>query len=275
MKILYFILLNIIPIFNFSMANDNFKNLKRREDKTLNSHITKKQKLNSSLQFNQLPTEIQYEIFNQLLTMLIKECISSWDIEKCKIFLKQLGVLALINKEFKDVVREYIPIKIIINNVDNKSYQLYEGESLLAISIKNNWKKLWKFIFTNIDLPKKEKNIALKWFALNNNLEMVQKLQELGANHLDACITINGNNFDLFKILEKNTLTDRENQKALKIAVKNNRIDAIKYLITNNADTNYKYDNKQTLLMVAIKLGYKSAAKLLLSCINTNVNLTG
>ncbi len=94
------------------------------------------------LKFGKLSKDMKSEVFKHILLSLVKDCLTDPDAqeahknEKLKLFFKSSGDPALVNKEFKEFLRSYMPL-----DFPNR-FCLCDGESLLNIAIENNWPKL-------------------------------------------------------------------------------------------------------------------------------------
>ncbi len=220
------------------------------------------------MELEYLPIEIKFEIFKNVLIELIQEHTESDNIYRFNIFFNNILKIALINKEFKDFVRFYIP-------AENKADFLhYFGESLISISILNGRQNFLEFIVNNINLSQQEKNIALKWFAIYKNKSMIERFLAMGANCFKASIKIFDKNFNLINNIYKDLSAWISINKALISAVRKRNLDTIKYLLLNGADINAKNSQGYTSLMFASTIAWREdIVKLLLSQSYIDVNI--
>ncbi len=215
--------------------------------------------------FKELPLDMRFEIFNQLLVSLAREFILCSNENKLKVFFEKLGELSLVDKEFYGFVHYYVPIKL------TDKFSIYWSNVLMTIT-ENNWQNFWSLIIDKLKFTQPEKNLALKWFAINKNLLMVKKLKEHKADSDKAFIMLNKDKFNLIDAIEKDMLPEININKAFLDAARET-IDTFKYLLLNGADVNCQDNAGWTPLMVVSSLGYVNKAKLLLSCKDINVNL--
>ncbi len=227
--------------------------------------------------FNALPENMQVEIFQQRLITLVQEHIDSNNKDRFQVFFKQLNILSQVNKQFLKSLRFYIPIK------EENQFPIYFGESLLAIAIENDWTNLWKFIIDHsisgdLILSQKEKDIALKWFAINKNKLMVKNFIKDIKSEAQPILTY-GAVFDPINILE-NGINIKEHIETLKFSIEysmpnvdplDTAIDAIKLLLHNGADANTCDEINFSLLIKSIFVGKYNTTKLLLKY-GANVN---
>lgn len=245
--------------------------------------------------FSALPQELKEEIFKIILKDLLQECMenlakdrteqNSIHKEICNNFFEQLGNLALVNTEFYEFIRKYIPFD------QNRGYlKFYSGDSLLAMAVQNGWRELQNFILSSFDFSPKSKfedelAFALDFAVFMQNDELINKIKKMGLKPEDCSFVIGSRSFYLHIINKKKLNLDFLKQEALNgsrhaayilllygtnindfstlshsgrpytalmTAIKNRNINMVKWLMANNANVNAQPNHMlETALMIA------------------------
>ncbi len=259
----------LLPACNYCMESDRAEKKPKLENITIQS--INEQNLN---QLKKLPKDLKHEIYKQIFINLIKDFMESKDWNKAEYFFKELSIHIKNNKEFFNTVKKYIPTQ------KPNEFPLYSGESLFTIAIINGWQNLWELILDNIKVPQKEKNIALKWFAIYKNLPMVERLLKIGANYYEAYLNLylfrDVRLFNVIEGLKENKLPAINIDDALAELTfskySQEYIDEIQYFILNGANVNKTRWYSVTPLIDATLHGQENTAKLLLSHPDIDVN---
>lgn len=279
-KILFSVILTL-HVYTSCMKQEQIADQKRFLENAENFQFEKRPKFLNKTDFSSLPNEIKQEIFKIILKDLIEEYADSVKNDKEQYlipytearfhkFFKQINHIALVNKEFKEFIRYYMPLG------QQKYLKFYTGESIITMAIQNDWQELQKFIFINCALDNKEKELALIYAAFKQNKELVNTLTNMGINieivEIPDRFKISTHKINLNDILEKNLNTDGWIGADLIEQVLNGNTWAA-YLLSASDKNSYKYSvNGRKGLINAAERGNINLAKLLIAN-NINVNM--
>ncbi len=219
---------------------------------------------------NKLPADaIRLLALNLPYSDVLNLCISlkKFNNEICKnnIFQKQYGLIHLssdINKLPKDKLGNYIVLKElenISNQAKNNDYYLEKHSHYLG---KNNYDK---YIINNIkQFNLSNKNLLLKYAAMNNNLNLLEILigggVDIETSGLEVLsLAIKYGNLDIVEYLADNGADIHiNNDVSLVWAAQDGHLDIVKYLIEKGVNNPEKIDGA---LMFAAVRGHLNVVK--------------
>lgn len=172
-------------------------------------------------------------------------------------------------------------VSLLMEYGANSNIEDHYGNNLLHIAVKNDSYSIINYLINKngMDLDARDENgqTLLELYVTNNNIDLVKKLIENGAD--SSIKDRNGNNLlhiaaqnDAYNIISylmsRNSMDldarNENGQTLLELYVTNNKIDLVKELIENGADSSTSNSKGNNLLHIAARYGSSELINLLL-----------